>query len=221
MTTEAPIRSSSVSKLQWCCRAGVAAFAALTAVAMARYPGGDSFGGRLDHHSMTRNYFCDLTAAVAPGGEPNDARRWAQAAMISLFFGLLAFWSARRARATTRLERWSGGLGVVSAVVALLVPLGRPTLGGADLHGAITLAAGVPGLVAAGTAVVASVLARRRLDAWLGALTLALGGVTAAIYVHFLATGATPRALPLAQKLAALALVAWLVHFEEGESAPG
>jgi hypothetical protein len=196
--------SKGTTRLFFVVRGAVAIFLLCTGMAMLQYPGGDSFGGRLAGYSLARNYFCDLVSPVAINGYPNPGLRWAQAGMVVLAIGLIAFWVAKFNNHSDTSNRLACQLGIVGSTIASLIPLGRLSIGGMDLHPVITLGAGIPALIAIMLSVLSAFRRRSQWEALLGAFALLASLITASIYANFLVTGADPVALPIAQKIAAL-----------------
>jgi hypothetical protein len=82
---------------------GAAAFVALMAAAMPRYPGGTWWDGARVGHSFWTNFFCDLTQPTRLDGRgPNPAAPLARAAMLALSVSARDHrrcWRARACRA--------------------------------------------------------------------------------------------------------------------------
>jgi hypothetical protein len=188
-------------------------FVLLTGLAALAYPGGTYCEPGATSYRFWGNYFCDLTAHVTRRGEDNArSAALADAAFASFalasapFFWLLARLSARRA---VRV------FGLVSAAATVALAW-VPSRSGATLHAAAVFSATIPGLVAATLGVLGllregSRVRPLRSAAWLGALTLAAGFADAAGYAYALgAHAACLPWLPALQKVAALALVAWM-----------
>jgi hypothetical protein len=193
-----------------------ASFVVLIAGAMALYPGGTWMNRQTRGFDVVRNFFCDLSAAVALNGAPNPGASIASTAMVALALGLVPFWLliAFRLREEPRKSAAVRALGLASAVTLPLVPL-LPSARSGPLHVAAVLLASLPGLAAGGVAAAGLLASReaRRPHGYLAGATLLAAVVTAALYLRLVETRATvPHwSLPAMQKVAAVLLVAWLV----------
>ena len=181
---------------------GVFAFAVLYVVAACVYPGGTRADPTLPGFSFVHNYWCDLLDATTYGGHANDARPVARAAMIVFCAGLAVLWMAAP-RLFGRAERraWVVRLaGLGSAAVIPWVGMG--------FHDLAVQAAGVLG----GAAFVTTLTA---LPAEQGFLRRSGLGVLALIAVNYFIweTRIGIGALPLVQKVAFAAVLAWVVVF--------
>jgi len=193
---------------------GLAAFVALSAAAMARYPGGTWWDSARQGHAFWANFFCDLTQPSRLDGHgPNPAAPLARAAMLALAVALLPFWLLLPLAFPDhpRLGRTTRGLGALSALVSLAVPL-TPSLLFPKLHSASSLATGGLGVLAAGAAFVGMWRARAPPIGQLVCATVGIGAgvLNGGLYVAHLAGLALSPLTPVAQKIAALALVAWM-----------
>ncbi|MRG92404.1 hypothetical protein [Polyangium spumosum] len=193
----------------------VACSCLLLGAAMALYPGGTWLDRAAAGHDFFRNFLCDLTADRALDGRTNPGAWLAKAGMMALAAGTLPFWFL-----VTRLFAARVGLsvavrvfGLASALAATLVPL-APSQRYGLLHALLILVAGAPGLVAAALATFGLLSAKGgpRAPARLAACTVGLAALDGALYAAHVASGEeVPSALlPALQKLAALALVAWM-----------
>ena len=185
--------------------AAVGLFAALTAASAARYPGGSYCDPRARGVDLARNFFCDLHHRRAINGAPNTlGSLLGQLGAICLLAAVTRLWWRFPARGAVR------ALGCASSVGALLVPLTPSDVFGRWHTAAVVLAAG-PGIAAV-------VLATRGAPAGvraLGAGFVLVGAAVLGLYVRDVAlgVGCDPQ-LPLAQKLAALRFVAWVVALD-------
>lgn len=193
----------------------VVASLSLLGASMALYPGGTWLDRAADGHDFFRNFFCDLTADRALNGQTNPGAWFGKAGMIVLSAGTLPFWFlvTRLFSARVGLSVAVRGLGLASAMAATLVPL-APSQRYGLLHAMLILVAGVPGLVA-GCLATFGLLATKggpRAPARLAALTASLAALDGGLYAAHVASGEeiTSALLPTLQKLAALALVAWM-----------
>ena len=190
-------------------------FAGFWAGAMALYPGGTWLDRAQTGQSFFGNFFCDLTQPVSLSGVANPVgSRLAQCGML-LFAGALGglFWVVpHHFVAATRLQPWVRGMGALSVLTFIAVPL-TPSEHFGNLHAGLALASGALGLVAAVLSVWVLFKSgkRARMLAVLGSLALALGAFDGAIFVEHLGDSAPPPLLvPAAQKIAALMLSAWI-----------
>lgn len=196
--------------------AGASTFVVLMSFAMALYPGGTWMNRQARGYDVVRNFFCDLSAAVALNGAPNPGATYAAVAMVALALALVPFWLlvAFRLRETPRRSAAVRALGLASAVMLPLVPL-LPSARYGLLHAAAVLVTSLLGL-AAGLAAARGLLASkeaRRPHGYLAGATLFAAAVTAVLYVRLVASHAlVPHwSLPAMQKIAAMLLLAWLV----------
>jgi hypothetical protein len=195
----------------------VLAFVALEAAAMALYPGGTWWDPTTRGPRFWHNFLCDLAWNPALDGLPNPVgSRLAQAAMLVLVAGFVPFWwiapslfpGRRKLGSAVRLLGLASVAGM--AAVALL-----PSNRFGSVHGAAVVVAGVPGLSAALLATAGMLRAGARGSRACGAvggamLVFALGDF--ALYVEtMLRGGPGPTLLPVAQKVAVLLLLGWMV----------
>lgn len=192
----------------------VGAFVALIVPAMALYPGGTWWDPHAVGHRFWTNFLCDLEWRTALDGTPNPVgARLAEGAMLALVLAFVPFWplAARlfparpRLAAAVRILGWTSVLGMVA--VALM-----PSERFGALHGVAVVVAGLPGLSAAVLAAAGQLLARRTLPGALGAAMVLFAIVDFVLYVHtMLHGGPGPLVLPVAQKLALLLLLGWML----------
>jgi hypothetical protein len=199
----------------------VGAFVALVVPAMALYPGGTWWDPHATGHRFWTNFLCDLEWRTALNGTPNPVgARLAEGAMLSLVLAFVPFWplAARlfavpalagranaRLAAAVRVLGWTSVLGMVA--VALM-----PSERFGALHAVAVVVAGLPGLSAAVLAATGQLLARRNLPGALGAAMVLFAIADFVLYVHtMLHGGPGPMVLPVAQKLALLLLLAWML----------
>ena len=191
-------------------------FAALELVAMRLYPGGTFWDRTTRGARFWQNFVCDLASPVALNGEPNDlGARFAQASMLLMVAGFAPFWWIVP-RLFARLRRL--GLAVrslgLASLAGIIAVTRMPSSRYGALHGVAVVVACVPGLCAAGLAVAGLALAevRPRIAAALGGATLAVAAVDFALYLRtMLRGGPGPIVLPVAQKVALLLLLGWMV----------
>lgn len=194
----------------------VGAFVILELVAMRLYPGGTFWDRTTRGACFWRNFLCDFGSPVALDGAPNAVgARFGQTALVVLAVGLAPFWRLAAElfddlRALAAAVRGLGlaSLGAIAAVVSM------PSSRFGALHGFAVIAAAVPGLTAALLAVVGLTRAepRPRIAARLGGATLATAVVDFALYVRTMRSGGPgPTLLPVAQKLALILLLAWML----------
>ncbi len=187
----------------------------LIGAAMALYPGGTWLDRGAPGHDFFRNFFCDLTADRALNGQTNPGASFGKAGMIVLSAGTGPFWFlvTRLFGGRVRLVVAIRVLGLASALAAVAVPLVSSQRYGL-LHPMLILIAGVPGLLAGALATFGLLATKSgpRAPARLAALTAGLAGLDGALYAVHIVSGEemTSALLPTLQKLAALALVAWM-----------
>lgn len=182
---------------------------------MALYPGGTWLDRAQVGQSFFGNFFCDLTQPVSLSGVANPVgSRLAQCGMLC-FAGALAglFWVLPEHFAPrNRAEQWVRGMGTLSVLIFILVPL-TPSEHFGNLHAGLALLSGVLGMIAALAAEWALFASHRRARALgvLGALAIAVGAFDAAIFIRHLGDSAPPPLLvPAAQKVAAVLVSAWI-----------
>jgi hypothetical protein len=193
----------------------VAAFLALEIAAMALYPGGTWLDRSTIGYDFFRNFFCDLTAPRALNDQANPGAPLGTAAIVLMGLALAPFWflvthRLRAHRPFSLTMRW---LGFASAAAVVAVPL-LPSQRYGLLHAAVIFVAGAPGLLAAVLATIGLLRTKgARLSGGVAALTLLLAAIDGALYTCHVVSGEEIRSalLPTLQKLAAMALVAWMV----------
>ena len=202
----------------------IGAGALASAVAAVQYPGGTWMDRSTLGHSFWGNFLCDIARDFALDGHPHPGARWGRAAEWALVLALgVFFWIAPALVEPLRRRRTIRLLGLVATLGLLLVPV---TTG---LPHALALIAG------AGPGFTATVLVLRGLRHWpalhwLGALALALSSAELALFLRFnerFRATTVPLAVPLVQRLALLAAVAWMggcavavLRSQVGEAAP-
>lgn len=207
------MRARALSHLMLACVGG---FVVLELIAMRLYPGGTWWEPATHGVRFWQNFLCDLESEVALNGEPNAiGSRFAETAMLVMVVGLLPFWWVMP-RLFARLR----GIGIAVRVLGLASLAGivavslMPSQRFGALHGVAVVIAGAPGLSAGVLAVagLARAEARPRIAAALGGAMLAFSLVDFALYTRtMLYGGPGPILLPIAQKLALLLLLAWMV----------
>ena len=185
----------------------IGAGALASAVAAVQYPGGTWMDRSTLGHSFWGNFLCDIARDFALDGRPHPGARWGRAAEWALVLALgVFFWIAPALVEPLRRRRTIRLLGLVATLGLLLVPV---TTG---LPHALALIAGAgPGFTA--TVLVLRGLRHRPALHCLGALALALSSAELALFLGFnerFGATAVPLAVPLVQRLALLAAVAWM-----------
>ena len=178
-----------------------------SAVAAVQYPGGTWMDRSTLGHSFWGNFLCDIARDFAIDGRPHPGARWGRAAEWALVLALgVFFWIAPALVEPLRRRRTIRLLGLVATLGLLLVPV---TTG---LPHALALIAGAgPGFTA--TVLVLRGLRHRPGLHCIGALALALSSAELALFLGFnerFGATAVPLAVPLVQRLALLAAVAWM-----------
>lgn len=205
-----PVRCALLIALAWL------AFSGLFAAAAWLYPGGNWLDRTAHGHRFFANYFCDLTQPVSLSGVKNPlGSRLAQLSMLCFGAALAGFfWLVPRYFGPpARLRAWVRGLGECAVLGYAAVPLTPSELFG-NLHASLSLLSGALGLAASLCAVVGLLRSHRiaRALGVVGALSLAAGGVHAALFVRYLHAGElAPLIVPGIQKVAALLLSAWML----------
>ena len=180
------------------------------AIAMHRYPGGTELDHDCVGHSFWFNFLCDLTGDRALNGASNAAGRgFARAAMAAFSVGMGAFWLILPAEFPGH-RALAFGVRVAGAI-SVLGFLSVPVADG-PLHAVAVFAAAVPGVLAAGLGVVATV----RYVRYKPLLGAALGSITSAtldsiLYAQRVMSDyrSCPPALPIFQRLTLLFVLAW------------
>jgi hypothetical protein len=192
----------------------LALFCVSMGAAMASYAGGSWLHPQATSHSVLENFWCDLLREPAHNGQPNhSSARFAMLGFVSLAAGLAAFWleianvfeGFRR-----RFLRVAGLLSSLATAVVALLPSDRFPL----LHAPAVLTAGGLGFACG---CICSAWALRHFERarlfgvasvlLVGAAALNLGLYVWVAYLH----GVDTVVLPVAQKVATLALLVWVV----------
>jgi len=195
-----------------------------SAVAAVQYPGGTWMDRSTVGHSFWGNFLCDIARDLALDGRPHPGARWGRAAEWALVLALgVFFWIAPALVEPLRRRRTIRLLGLVATLGLLLVPVttGVP-------HALALITGAGPGFTA--TVLVLRGLRQRPALHWLGALALALSSAELALFLRFnerFRATTVPLAVPLVQRLALLAAVAWMggcavavLRGQVGEAAP-
>jgi hypothetical protein len=199
----------------WLSCVALAVFVGAMVLAMALYPGGSWTDRESIGFSFWRNFWCDLVRSEAINGADNgQSRRAASLGFAALSLSLWAYW-----RVATRLlaepERRRVLVLGRTATVGLLATALLPSDANPVLHGGLALSSGTLGMSCAALCVAArregeSRRSARRCLGW-AALLLAASNAALYIYVAYCGGPETP-AQPSVQKLATLALLAWMVR---------
>jgi hypothetical protein len=194
----------------------ISGFCGLFTAAALVYPGGNWLDPKAQGHRFFANYFCDLTQPVSLSGVNNPlGSRLAQLAMLCFAVALSAFfWLVPRFfLPRTRAKAWVRVLGEGAVLSYLAVPF-TPSQVFGDLHAWLSLFSGALGLMATLLVVWELLRSQRAARAlgWLGALSLAAGGLHAGLFIHYLHESApAPLIVPAVQKLAAVLLSGWML----------
>ena len=198
----------------WALAASASGFALCLVWAALVYPGGNWCDPQRVGFDPVRGFFCDLLHARGLNGAPNPGAPIARAALLLAGLAFVPFWlRAPRALGFVGCRaRAVVGLGASSALLCSAVAL-SPSDSWPTLHQLAVLSASASGVAAALLAVTAPTSGRAA--GWLrrlGWVALGTAGLDAALYAEqvFL-----PRPcallLPALQKLAALAILAWML----------
>lgn len=193
----------------------VAGFLGLIVPAMHAYPGGTVWDSTTRGSDFWFNYLSDLQRSVALNGQPNgDGAALAQAAMLALTVGMAPFWwlVARVFLDRPRLGwavRATGVAGVAGSFAVGLMPSDRF----GDGHMMAVVLGGVPGLLAAGLAVVG--LAGRgrsaRAPAAIGAATVLVSSTDFMLYVGSLRqAGPDLPVIAVLERMSILLVLTWM-----------
>jgi hypothetical protein len=181
------------------------------------YPGGNHFNHAARGHDFWRNALCDVARSTALDGASNAVgATFARVAMsvMAVAVGLM-MWSLPRHFPNRVVLRQIVRVFAAITVPAALSVVFLPTDRFSDLHGAVTVTAGILGTGGTSLAVIAALRDTRRPSVFLGLLTLAAALGSLGIYVVELIAGGPPRlAVPVLEHVAALLLVAWMLAFE-------
>lgn len=193
--------------------AALACFVVSMLAAAALYPGGSWTDREANGFSLLRNFWCDLLRAQAINGADN---RWgklcASIGFGALGIGLWPYWWLAATPLGGR-QRRVALCGIFSAA-CLAAMAYLPSDEHPVLHGAVALGGALTGSIAASICVATRLPGEARLSLRRasGALTLALAGLNAALYVHVAyAGGKETLTQPLVQKLATVALLVWML----------
>lgn len=182
--------------------------------AMWSYAGGSWLHPHAPSHLFFENFWCDLLRDPAHNGKPNGLSSWlASLGFLALSGALASFWLALARLLPSgwaRFLRLAGPASAVATAAVALVPSDRFP----GIHAPAVLTAGGLGFVC-GCVCSAWALAQRRASpvfALSSCLLVAAAAVNLVLYVRVAYFGgANTIALPVAQKLATLALVVWMV----------
>lgn len=205
--------------------AGTTLFMSLVGVAMWLYPGGTWYNRRAEGHSFTHNFLCDLMQTRAVNGMPNPVGSVVtQVAMVTVLVGLAAFFVqvGRFGDAQARANKVTRRAGLFACVLGCSVPLVQADLFFAA-HLVVVVASFLPALVATIAALIVCLRAKD-VPLWiraLAALTLGAAALDFVLYVlgYGMAWDIVPsvqrrllnHSLPVIQRIATLALLAWVL----------
>jgi hypothetical protein len=201
------LRPSSLSRI-----AIVTFVVAMTAAAIV-YPGGSWTDRGARGFSLLRNFWSDLLRSEAINGADNTLGKWlSSVAFTALGLGLWPYWVVAASLLPSKRRRWVIALGWISAA-SLAAMVALPSDRFPLSHGVVALAGGGLGIACAALCLVARAPAEARSSARrvAGVSALVLAVANAALYVHVAyGGGAETFWHPLVQKLATLALLAWM-----------
>jgi hypothetical protein len=181
------------------------------------YPGGNHFNHAARGHDFWRNALCDVARSTALDGASNAVgSTFARVAMTVMAIAVgLMMWSLPRDFPDRVVLRQVVRVFAAITVPAALAVVFLPTDRFSDLHGVVTVTAGVLGTGGTSLAVIAALRDTRRPSIFLGLLTLAAALGSLGIYVMELIDGGPPRlGVPVLEHVAAILLVAWMLAFE-------
>ncbi|RYZ07204.1 MAG: hypothetical protein EOO73_12595 [Myxococcales bacterium] len=178
------------------------------------YPGGSWLHPRSTGFSIVENFWCDLMRRPAHNGAPNPFAPWLGTLGFAAMGAALApFWLEVSRLLPARRAQFVRGAGVVSAVCTALVAL-FPSDRFPHLHPPIVISAGTLGF-ACGVLTGGFALAQRRrfpVFAYASFALLLAASANLVLYVRAVYfRAAETLALPVAQKLATLGLLVWMV----------
>jgi hypothetical protein len=205
-------RGRDAAALATCVALGV--FVAALLVACLCYPGGSWTAPAESGFSIIRNFWCDLLRSQAINGADNArAKHLASVGFAALGVGLWPYWWVAASVLPGRRRRWVLQLGTASAAclaAMALLPSDRFPIA----HGVVALCGGAHGMWAAGVSVATRSLVEPRigLRRAAGALVLVFAASNALLYMYVAyLRGPETVAQPIAQKLATLALLVWML----------
>ena len=181
------------------------------------YPGGNHFDHAASGHDFWRNALCDVARSTSLDGASNAVgATFARVAMSTMAIAIgLMMWSLPRHFPDRVVLRQTVRVFAAITVPAALAVVFLPTDRFSDLHGVVTVTAGILGTGGASLAVIAALRDGRRPSVFLGLLTLAAAFGSLGIYMVELMAGGPPRlAVPVLEHIAAVLLVAWMLAFE-------
>jgi hypothetical protein len=182
--------------------------------AMWTYAGGSWLHPHAPSHSFLENFWCDLLRDPAHNGKPNGLSSWlASLGFVAMAVALASFWLELAwllPSGKGRFVRLAGPASAVATAAVALVPSDRFPI----IHAPAVLTAGGLGFVC-GCVCSAWALAQRRASpifALSSSLLMGAAAVNLVLYVRVAYFGgANTIALPAVQKLATVALVAWML----------
>jgi hypothetical protein len=181
----------------WLPGGGIVTFSLLYVIASSVYSGAADVGSGYNHFS---NYWCDLLALTSSAGQPNHARPFALLGTCLLPLSLVPLWYNMPVLFVSG-SRWGAPVRIAGAIAMLCA-----TLVWTSLHDIALNVVAVFGFIALATTLLSLDPQRHRtvlLTAWLaGALVLCNYALWA--------TGTWLWILPAVQKVAFLALFAWV-----------
>lgn len=192
----------------------LALFCAAMMAAMASYAGGSWLHPHAPSHSFWENFWCDLLREPAHNGLPNRrAVALASLGFVAIAAALGGFWLEVSRLLPAWRARFVQTAGVISAAVTAVVTL-VPSDRFPSIHPPAVLTAGVLGFTCGCLCSAYALTHARRMPVFaISSLVLiAASGINLVVYVQVAYFTATDTiVLPVAQKVATLALVAWLI----------
>ncbi len=198
----------------WLTWTALAIFVLAMALAMALYPGGSWTERESVGFSLWRNFWCDLVRSQAINGADNGASRASSSlAFAALALSLWGYWRVATWRFAQPRRFRLLALGR-TATLGLLATALLPSDAYPIVHGVVALTSGTLGMscTALCLAPFSGGEPRWSVRRCLGMAALLLAAGNAVLYVY-VAYGGGPEtaAQPSVQKLATLALLAWMV----------